>query len=63
MQITHEPAFHFPHRINPDGTFDAICPICFRTIAHQRDEASLQRLEKTHVCRPEDILIGGVPVN
>jgi hypothetical protein len=47
--LTHsDPAW--PHRLNPDGTYDSICPTCFRTIAHSSDENELARVENLHVC-------------
>ena len=41
---------HFPHRQNHDGTFDSICPECFKTVASDLNEAKLRRHEKRHVC-------------
>ena len=40
----------FPHRPNLDGTFDAICPKCFMTIARQKLEADLVTFERNHDC-------------
>jgi hypothetical protein len=40
----------FPHRRNPDGTFDSICPHCFRTVSHQESESDLAEFERSHVC-------------
>ena len=40
----------FPHRRNPDGSFDSICPNCFRTVATRRNEADLAQTEREHVC-------------
>lgn len=40
----------FPHRRNPDGSFDSICLKCFRTVATQRNEADLAQAERDHVC-------------
>jgi hypothetical protein len=40
----------FPHRNNPDGSWDAICPKCHRTIARARTEAALLRIELRHNC-------------
>jgi hypothetical protein len=39
-----------PHRFNPDGTFDSICPVCFVTIARHVDECALAQFEHDHVC-------------
>jgi hypothetical protein len=46
----------FRHRQNSDGTFDAICLQCFRTIATQRRESDLAAPECVHVCSPSDLL-------
>lgn len=40
----------FPHRCNPDGTIDAICALCFRTIATRANEADLAPEEMSHQC-------------
>lgn len=45
----------YPHRSNPDGTFDAICPECFRTVATKAREADLLQFEESHVCSQEDL--------
>jgi hypothetical protein len=45
----------FPHRRNPDGSFDSICPDCFATIAKTQSEAELARHERNHLCRAEDL--------
>jgi hypothetical protein len=41
-----------PHRINRDGTFDSICPVCYQTIAQQKHELDLIEDEKSHTCIP-----------
>jgi hypothetical protein len=41
----------FPHRHNPDGTFDSICAGCFQTLATARIEAELAEVENAHNCR------------
>jgi hypothetical protein len=43
----------FPHRENPDGTFDSICPVCFLTVARRREEMQLREIELRHVCELE----------
>jgi hypothetical protein len=40
----------FPHRRNRDGTFDAICPRCYRTIATVNNEDALTETEHDHIC-------------
>jgi hypothetical protein len=44
--------FSFAHRRNDDGSFDSICPRCFRTIAQSARESDLQIAEDGHVCDP-----------
>jgi hypothetical protein len=50
------PAFtanaQFPHRVNRDGTIDAICPRCYVTVGTANREPDLLRLESAHVCNP-----------
>jgi hypothetical protein len=46
----------FPHRHNSDGTYDSICPKCYRTVDTQRLEGSLAAEEKAHVCHQDDLL-------
>jgi hypothetical protein len=40
----------FPHKPNDDGTFDSICPLCFRTVARKAIESQLAELERKHIC-------------
>jgi len=40
----------FPHRHNPDGTFDSICPICFSTVSTRQNEMELTDDELDHNC-------------
>ncbi len=44
------PVRNFPHRKNPDGTWDSICSDCLRTIARVKDRADLEIAERTHDC-------------
>ena len=48
---------HFPHRLNPDGTFDSICPICFVTVARRDSESALVEFERAHACDPSLISV------
>jgi hypothetical protein len=52
MPGKHDP---FPHRRNPDGTYDSICVTCFATIGSSRTEEELEIAEKAHVC-DQDLL-------
>jgi hypothetical protein len=45
----------FPHRRNPDGSFDSICLKCLLTIANARNEADLAKHDKYHVCNPSTL--------
>jgi hypothetical protein len=40
----------FSHRCNTDGTWQSICPECYKTVAESREERGLRRAEETHVC-------------
>ena len=42
----------FPRRLNLDGTYDSICPSCYRTVAHGTAEA-LSVAEESHLCSNE----------
>ncbi len=44
----------FPHLRNLDGTFDSICPYCYRTISHEQSELHLEKSERAHRCSQED---------
>jgi len=45
----------YPHRMNAGGSFDSICPLCFRTIASAKTEAALVKAEEKHVCVDDHI--------
>jgi len=45
----------FPHRRNPDGTFDSICTECFTTVATEATEAELIYSETAHNCQGFDL--------
>jgi hypothetical protein len=48
--MTYRSAPFFPHRRNPDGTFNSICLSCLETIAAHKTEEELKDLDKQHVC-------------
>lgn len=50
MDVTLPP--FFPHRRNPNGSFDSICLKCLLTIANARTEAELEKHDRDHVCNP-----------
>jgi hypothetical protein len=43
----------YPHRTNPDGTIDSICPRCFMTIGTSFSESELEHIEAQHICDAE----------
>jgi hypothetical protein len=49
LKIELKPA-QYPHRTNPDGTIDAICPRCYITIGTSIWESELEQMEAVHVC-------------
>jgi hypothetical protein len=58
------PIPRFPHRHNPDGSYDSICTKCFATIGANMTEEQLFEAENKHVCNP-DVLYEGrvIPIN
>ena len=42
----------FPHRHNPDGTYDSICTKCFATVGTSETEENLVEAEAKHTCNP-----------
>jgi hypothetical protein len=46
----------FPHRHNKDGTFDSICPRCYKTVANGQSEVNLAIAEMQHTCHPLELL-------
>jgi hypothetical protein len=47
------PRIPFPHRINPDGSFDSICPTCYRTIGNRVTAEELSKDEQRRTCHEE----------
>jgi hypothetical protein len=41
----------FPHRLNPDGSYDSICNRCFATVANAPSLDELHARDKEHICR------------
>jgi hypothetical protein len=55
----------FPHRRNPDGSYDSICTACLATVATAQREEQLYPRELSHVCDPlrlYDITEGSAPL-
>jgi len=48
MATVRDQKYH--HRRNEDGSYNAICPGCFLTVAHARTDHELLSLEREHVC-------------
>ena len=40
----------FPLRQNTNGTFDVICPRCFRTVASEVRESQIEEMTHIHTC-------------
>jgi hypothetical protein len=40
----------FSHRYQADGTWQSICPECYKTVSESREERDLERAEGIHVC-------------
>lgn len=40
----------FPHRHNPDGSYDSICMACYATVATVKNECELKFHESQHKC-------------
>jgi hypothetical protein len=53
--MPEKPLPSFPHRQNPDGSFDSICLRCFATVATAMDVGKLRSYDKLHVCDPASI--------
>lgn len=47
-----DPSHPFAHRVNPDGTTDAICKKCFATVGSSAQADHLESLELAHACDP-----------
>ena len=45
----------FAHRPNTDGSYDSICPTCYRTIATEKKEIDLIERERRHACAMDDL--------
>ena len=45
----------FPHRRNPDGSYDSICPQCFRTVSTRAKEDELREDEMRHDCQKMEL--------
>ena len=54
MAATHQDLWTYIHHLNPDGSFESICPVCFETVG-RHDEEDLARAEDAHTCDPDSL--------
>ena len=54
--MTQQRAPFFPHRRNPDGTYNSICLTCLEMVALNKTEVELKKLDERHVCKTAPIL-------
>lgn len=40
----------YPHRQNPDGSIDSICPRCLAIVASAKNVTELHTCDKKHTC-------------
>ena len=40
----------FMPKVNKDGSFSAICTICFQTVGRVEDQGELLCLQRAHIC-------------
>jgi hypothetical protein len=50
---------NFKHRHNQDGSYDSICPLCFRTIGTRPRQEELDQDERSHICDEVDLMRKG----
>jgi hypothetical protein len=48
--MVHQYMPNFPHRLNPDGSYDSVCTLCLSTVATAKSERELTPHEKNHIC-------------
>jgi hypothetical protein len=51
----HGQSPRFPHRHNPNGSYDSICRICFATVGTDMTEEELVEAEFRHTCDEETL--------
>jgi hypothetical protein len=47
----------YKYHHNSDGSFDSICPRCFRTIASGNSIEAIATVEAQHQCSEEDVAV------
>ena len=55
MPATHPDHWTFTHRLQPDGSFSSICPVCFETVGREENELDLLPAEHSHTCDPDSL--------
>ena len=55
MLATNQDLWIFIRRVNPQGSFESICPVCFETVGRQDEEEDLARDEQAHTCDPDNL--------
>ena len=55
MPATQQDLWIFIRRLNPEGSFESICPVCFETVGGQDEEEDLARDEHAHACDPDNL--------
>jgi hypothetical protein len=59
MAATHLGHWTFIHRLDPYGSVESICPVCFETVGQSENEEDLARAECSHTCDPESLMKAG----
>lgn len=47
---------NFKRRHNQDGSYDSLCPLCFRTIGTRLRQEELDQDERIHICDEADLM-------
>ncbi len=55
MGAIHPGLWVFIHRMDPYGTVESFCPVCFETVGRYEREEDLERAESAHVCDPDGL--------
>jgi len=55
MAAMHQGLWVFIHRMDPDGSVESICPVCFETVGLYEREEDLERAENAHMCDPDSL--------
>lgn len=55
MPAMHQDLWVFIHRMDPYGSLESICPVCFETVGRHERAEDLARVEDAHMCDPEGL--------